>query len=293
MTVNCEFCNKTYCNKYSLKKHQTTAKSCLLLQNEDVEQIFSCKNCPKKFFRNNCLQKHIVNCVSTIKKKLKEQEEKFTVTLKEQEEKYKKKLKEQEEKFTETLKEQEEKFANEKEIMKKDYSSQIKDLQNSLGDLAKVAIKKPTTTTNNVYNLSPFDMEDNSIKDKIEELYNLDYLRKGHRGVAEFTKDNLLLDKKGNLKYICCDPSRLIFKYKDENGETRKDVKANRLSNKITPNIMNKAHSIVTDEVKKLESTDNTDKLANLEFYDMYFSLKELENKPEKLGTELSKIISK
>lgn len=271
MTVNCEFCNKTYCNKYSLKKHQTTAKSCLLLQNEDVEQIFSCKNCPKKFFRNNCLQKHIVNCVSTIKKNLKEQEEKFT----------------------ETLKEQEEKFANEKEIMKKDYSSQIKDLQNSLGDLAKVAIKKPTTTTNNVYNLSPFDMEDNSIKDKIEELYNLDYLRKGHRGVAEFTKDNLLLDKKGNLKYICCDPSRLIFKYKDENGETRKDVKANRLSNKITPNIMNKAHSIVTDEVKKLESTDNTDKLANLEFYDMYFSLKELENKPEKLGTELSKIISK
>ena len=141
------------------------------------------------------------------------------------------------------------------EILHKD---QIKDLQDRLEKLAMKAIEKPTTTNNttnhtNVMNLTPFDMEDSSIKDKIQEFYSLEYLRKGHKGVAEFTKENLLMDEKGKLKYIFCDPSRSIFKYKDETGEIRKDVKASRLTKKITPDIMDKAHSIVVEEVKKLE----------------------------------------
>ena len=273
MSLTCEFCNKTYSNKYNLKKHQKTTKSCLFLQDkvflqhdEDCKTILNCEYCFKKFFRSDNVYKHDKIC--KVKKKLKAQEEAYEKKLKAQEENHKKKLME--------------------------HKIEIKDLQDRLENLAKIAIEKPTTSTstttnNNVINLTPFNMEDSNIKDKIHEFYNLEYLRKGHQGVAEFTKDNLLLDDKGKLKYICCDPSRLIFKYRDENGELRKDVKANRLSLKITPGIINKAHSIVIDEVKKLDSTEAQ---ANLEFYDLFFRLKELENKPEKLGNELSKIVT-
>ena len=282
MSLTCEFCNKTYSNKYVLKKHQKMTKSCLFLQDklflqgEDCKTNLNCEYCFKKFNRSDMVYRH--NKICKVKKKLKTQEENHKLELKTQEENRKFELKVQEEKYEKKLNEQESK-----------HKIEIKDLQERLENLAKIAIEKPTTTNNNVINLTPFNMEDENIKDKIQECYNLEYLRKGHQGVAEFTKDNLLLDDKGKLKYICCDPSRLIFKYRDENGELRKDVKANRLSLKITPGIMNKAHSIVIDEVKKLDSKESQ---ANLEFYDLFFRLKELENKPEKLGNELSKIVT-
>ena len=260
MNLTCTFCNKTYSTKSNLNKHQKTTKSCLLLQNKYCKSNFNCEYCLKKFNKSNALYKH--NNICKVK---------WEIMLKEQEKKYKKKLKEQEE----------------------NYEKKLKELQDRLENLAKIAIEKPTTTTtttnNNVINLSPFNMGDSNIKDKISEFYNLEYLRKGHKGVAEFTKDKLLLDKNGSLKYICCDPSRLIFKYKDENGEIRKDVKASRLTTHITPDIIDKAHSIVVDEVKNLSDAESN---RNIEFYELFFKLKELERKPDKFGIELSKIVS-
>lgn len=126
------------------------------------------------------------------------------------------------------------------------YEKKIRDLQDRIQELAMASIKRPTNTTNttnttnNVLNMTPFNIEDKSIKDKIDTLYNLDYLKRGQKGVAEFTKDNILLDDEGKLMYICCDPSRLVFRYKDEKGEVRRDVKANRLSTEITPKILKK-----------------------------------------------------
>ena len=108
-------------------------------------------------------------------------------------------------------------------------------------------------------NLTPFNMDDKCIKDTIQEKYDLDFFWRGQRGVAEFAKENLLKDKDGNLMYRCCDPARSIFKYKDETGEMRKDVKASRLTKTITPNILSKAHSLVMAEVEK-----NSDKEENI-----------------------------
>jgi len=176
------------------------------------------------------------------------------------------------------------------------YRKQVKDLQDRIQELATKAIQKSTTITNNtrttnILNLTPFDMSDKSIKDKIHEKYDLGYFMKGQRGVAEFTKENLLLDDKGELMYFCCDPARSIFKYKDESGEVRKDVKANRLSKTITPNILTKAHSLVMEEVKNnYEENEEEKNKRNMEHYDMFFKIKELEANPEKLGSELSKL---
>ena len=44
--------------------------------------------------------------------------------------------------------------------------------------------------------------------------------------MIRFREDDL-----GNLTYICTDPSRQIFKFKDSLGEVQKDVKANKLTN--------------------------------------------------------------
>jgi len=133
---------------------------------------------------------------------------------------------------------------------KEEYERKIEKLEATIKELSLEAIKRPTkisNTTNNVLNLTPFDMDDaDMIKDKISQFYNLEYFMKGKRGVAEFTKDKLLLDNDGKLKYVCSDPSRMIFKYKDKDGQVRKDLKATRLSKKVTPDILTKAAKIKT-----------------------------------------------
>lgn len=251
----CKTCSKNFATKSSLNYHMKTNKTCLSLRRKNTEQ-FSCVGCSKCFNNKSSYNRHISACSfnKLINKITKDCEEK----LLEQEAKHKQELKE---------------------------------LQDRIQELAKLAVNRPTTmnhTTNNVL-LTPFNIDDVCIKDKINEFYNLEYFQKGHQGVAEFTKQNLLVDDKGFLKYKCCDPSRMIFKYRDETGHIRKDVKANRLTKRITPDIIIKAHSIVVGEVKKLEEDE---KDRSIEFYNMFFKLKELEDNPEKLGNELIKLVS-
>ena len=55
----------------------------------------------------------------------------------------------------------------------------------------------------------------------------------GQKGLARFAKDKLLTDDNKDLKYICTDPSRQIFKYKDNSGKIIKDVEAKKLTTYI------------------------------------------------------------
>ena len=289
----CEFCRKKFATKSSLNKHRKTAEYCLYMRKEHVKQNNSCP-CGKTYTRKNSLYRHMITCKvpdiieRAVEKNRRKSEEAVMSLVSEYDNKIDKIKSEYENKIGKMKSE----YENEFQKMKSEYENKIEKMNDRLENIAMKAIDKPTisnTTNTSHITMTPFIMEDVSIKHTIEEFYNLDYMRKGHRGVAEFTKEKLLLDDKGKLKYVCCDPSRMIFKYKDEVGEIRKDVKATRLSKKITPNIMTKAHSIVIDEVNKIPVNEST---RNVEFYDMYFKLKELETKPEKLGSELSKIIT-
>ena len=71
----------------------------------------------------------------------------------------------------------------------------------------------------------------NKIKEIIENNYNMDYMLDGQKGFAKFAVENLLKDEDGNLKYVCTDPSRQIFKYKDTLGDIQRDVEAKKLTN--------------------------------------------------------------
>ena len=63
--------------------------------------------------------------------------------------------------------------------------------------------------------------------------FNINYAINGQKGIARFIKDKFLKDDNGNLLYICTDPSRQIFKYKDSSGEIKKDVEAKKLTEYI------------------------------------------------------------
>jgi hypothetical protein len=116
-------------------------------------------------------------------------------------------------------------------------AEQIRDLQDKLDKIANKAIDKPITnnTTNNTLNFtSCIDFNDtDKIKNVIQNSLNINHIVDGQKGIANFVKDTLLTDDSGQLLYICTDPSRYIFKYKDSTGEVRKDIEAKKLTNYI------------------------------------------------------------
>jgi hypothetical protein len=229
--MNCQYCNKIYSSKSSLNNHQKTAKFCVKLQNNiDTNTNFQCQYCEKVFTTKYNLSNHINIC-----KKQKEdikQKEDCKEQLQIQKEKYKQQLRKQKEEYKEDLLKQKEDYKE--QLEKKDL--QIKELQDKLERIANKAIEKPTTTNNlntlNIASMIDFNNVD-KVKDLIENKLNINHVVDGQKGLANFVKDNLLTDDTGKLLYVCTDPSRHIFKYKDSTGEVKKDVEAKKLTNYI------------------------------------------------------------
>ena len=229
--MNCQYCNKIYSSKSSLNNHQKTAKFCVKLQNNiDTNINFQCQYCEKVFTTKYNLSNHINIC-----KKQKEdikQKEDCKEQLQIQKEKYKQQLRKQKQEYKEDLLKQKEDYKE--QLEKKDL--QIKELQDKLERIANKAIEKPTTTNNlntlNIASIIDFNNVD-KVKDLIENKLNINHVVDGQKGLANFVKDNLLTDDAGKLLYVCTDPSRHIFKYKDSTGEVKKDVEAKKLTNYI------------------------------------------------------------
>ena len=128
----------------------------------------------------------------------------------------------------------------EKQLIEKD--NQIKHLQEQIVSITKTAVSKPTTTNNTninnkILNMSILNLDNENIKSIINDKYNLDVISEGQKGVAKFAANFLLKDSDGNLNYICTDPSRKIFKYKNNDGELEleKDINAQKLTNNKKP----------------------------------------------------------
>ena len=68
MSIECEYCKKTYSSKSNLTNHQKTAKYCLKIQNEigltnNKEKSYDCQYCNKQFSSNQRLTYHLENCL--------------------------------------------------------------------------------------------------------------------------------------------------------------------------------------------------------------------------------------
>ena len=223
-TLICQYCKTEFSNLYNMNSHQKKAKYCLLIQGKENtidknKTEFKCKYCKKNLASKQKLAYHIEIC-----------DKKFILLLDELKEKDKK-IQDQEKVFIK-LKSRIEQL----EEQNTNYKEQVKDLQDKLDRIANKAIDRPTTMTNNTtLNIASFmDFNDiDKIKNTIENRLSINHVVDGQKGLANFVKDNLLTDDTGKLLYICTDPSRQIFKYKDSTGEVKKDVEAKKLTNYI------------------------------------------------------------
>jgi hypothetical protein len=89
--------------------------------------------------------------------------------------------------------------------------------------------KQPKTNTKTIQTLNmltPIDLQQETFSKKIQELFNLNHFLNGQKGLAQFAVENLLTDENGNLQYVCSDPSRHTFRYKDLNGNLERDILA-------------------------------------------------------------------
>lgn len=223
MDLKCEFCNKSFSNISNLRYHKKTNKKCQLIQNKDIKDeiessFMNCEFC-NKLFTTQILKSHHKNC----KKK-----SDFEIN------ELKKLLNEKDEEINNLRNEKDEEISNlrlritELETQNKIYLQDRELVQ-------KLALQPKNTTTNNNDNRinNNFFDDPERIKRMINEKLNEDYVCDGQKGVAQFAYDALLKDEDGNKNYICSDPSRQIFKFKNSEGNVEKDFKAIKLTNML------------------------------------------------------------
>jgi hypothetical protein len=243
----CEYCNTEFISISSINNHRKNAKYCLIIQGKlEHKKDYSCNLCKKTLSSKRNLESHMSKC------KILEEQNEFKCeyckkilsskqnlinhldiceTKKEKELDEKNKKLEEKEKVIIQIMVENKNYRDQIEQQKE----QIKELQKTIERMGLKAIERPTTTNNNTLNITSFMDFTNmdKIKNAIEDKLDINYVVDGQKGLAHFVKDNLLTDDTGKLLYICTDPSRQIFKYKDSSGEVKKDVEAKKLTNYI------------------------------------------------------------
>jgi hypothetical protein len=255
--VKCEFCNKSFKTASILKNHKQSAKYCLKIQKEknpeEVKENFKkCEFCLKDF-AYNVIKRHIEKCKTKIEKndsyhldKIKELEKENFL------------LKELVQELSNRLSE----LKGELNVYKKEHECLI-----DIAKQPKTTSSYITNNNNKILNItSTLDFNDtDKIKEVIENNYTIEYMLDGQKGFAKFAVENLLKDEEGNLKYICTDPSRQIFKYKDTLGDLQRDVEAKKLTNYLVDGgIKEKTLCITTNWCLEDEGKVDVDKLNTI-----------------------------
>jgi hypothetical protein len=136
-------------------------------------------------------------------------------------------------------------------------TKQVSELQDKLEHLAERAIDaaKPTqnqTINNNYIHLEPLILAPDFVNEQVQKHFDRSYFYLGQKGVARFAADKLLKDRNGGFLIECSDPSRQVYRFKDENGEIIRDLQAKHLTSIIAEPI-----SLKTEEIlDRIEDTD-------------------------------------
>ena len=267
--ITCTYCHAKFVNIHTLNNHQNTAKYCLSIQGKNNTN-FECHYCKKVLSSKQNLDNHINKC-ETIQESIRFKcafchkhlsskqnlfnhlvvcEEKKDITIEEKNSIIEEKETLIKVKDNEIFQLKMENFGYVKQINV--YENEIKELRQTIERLGNRAIDKPTTTNtinNNLNITSSIDFNDiDKIKDIIKDGFDINYAVNGQKGLAQFVADKVLTDETGKLNYICTDPSRQIFKYKDKSGEIKKDVEAKKLTTYIVEGGIKQKAAVVTNE---------------------------------------------
>ena len=249
--MECEFCKKTFSGKNNLYIHQTKAKYCLKIQEKTPDIIHKCSYCSKTFTRKDVYHKHLKGHSSDpITNKIKEDNSKMEDEIKE----LKQKLEVKDE-----ISELKQKLEAKDEILK-NALDQIKIYQEQNEKLLMKAVSTPkiknTYNTVNIEHFTP--MTQQHLDDNVKNL-TLEHINKGPRGYAEYMVNYPCKDS-----LVVTDIARMIFKYKDENGDLCVDIEARNLINKISKSIDPHNRELITKAISDINSNKRIDVLEQL-----------------------------
>lgn len=252
-THECNFCNKKFSNKFTLKNHQLNAKYCLEIRKQDNNN-FTCMYCKKNLSSKWSLDNHDDFCVDKYKILLQKKDDKI----------------------------------NEQQNYINQIEKQNTELLNQIKDLARFAIEKPNYVTNNelsdnrtinnsnsnnkmidnrVLNMVPMNLTQDSIHQALENKFTENHLMKGQKGLAEFCIEHILITPERKMLMKCTDPSRKTFVYIDEEGKIQKDINADRFTKMISEPVNNVTRKIFKDlqdrYFETLNNANNNDEDTN------------------------------
>jgi hypothetical protein len=227
--MECEYCNQILKTAGALKKHQNTAKYCLIKQNKSAPEEHSCIFCGTSFTLKFTLDTHLKICkmntpdIQELRKVLEVTKKELCVSL-------------------ETIEELRNEINDYKEKMFILASKPTHHI-NNIGN---------TKTTNKTQNLIVSDWRSEIIEEKVEDNFKLEHVKDGLIGVARFTSQYITNGDGENKSYHCTDRNRDVFIYKDVDGIVHKDIQARKLKNAIKDPIIKKSSLLVLEERSRL-----------------------------------------
>ena len=286
MVFKCQHCEKDFSTQGNLIKHQKTAKFCLEIQAESNFQeteivTFNCNYCNKNFTSNHHLNKHKKNCVSKFKTTIEELKQQLLEKDKQKEDEndvLASQLSAAQDRIIE--------LENQLKTVRLEVENElIKERNDKLETTVEEIAKQPKNQqiNNKIIITTPLDLSSQAVQQAIESNFSHEHLTMGQKGVARFAYDNMLKDEQGKLKYICTDPSRQVFQYKNDKGVIQKDVRATKLTKALLEaDIKQTSHKIAWDNMK---DGDNEIFLA---YTNRYQDIQELEQDNSDFSKELS-----
>lgn len=244
--MDCDFCKKNFSSVNNLRYHQKTAKYCLEIQGKSAQNFF-CDFCKKTFTLQNSLTKHGRICRDKKQSEEIDKQKAYEKDLKE-------KLKEKDRYYKEKLAERERLF-EEKEKMYKHIieRADIKLTKFEDAALSGKNIINANTHTNNTNNTNnnqtiTLNLSPENVREVLSEHLTPSVLGGGQKALAHLVQNKIL---KGS--YVCTDPSRQMFEFVNEDGQTEKDMKAKKLSKALIQGdlkeeAIKKSERIWTDE---------------------------------------------
>lgn len=209
----CEFCEKSFKNKYTLERHQKTVKKC-------VKNDSTCSYCTKNISSAYNLSIHLKNCKVKINF-----EEKINKIIMEKDAKINEITREKDI-FYEKLKE--------KDIYISKIESLLEKANSSILDIAKQPKITHTTTNthngNNIQIVNTLDLNDiPHITNVLTNHLTKEVISRGQEGIADMIQENLLKSSNGELMYQCTDVARQKFEFRNPDGNIETDPKATKL----------------------------------------------------------------
>jgi len=251
MSLQCEFCFKTFVSLGNLNKHIKQAKSCLKKRINLIDEIktnFQCQYCEKYLYSKIRLKNHYKSCDKYLVNQAEEKNAKDNQAI------------------INNLKIE----LKQKEIQNKKQEEAILDLQKTIARLAEKAISKETKTTNNTttniqdnskkyLNVQSLDLSEERINNLVDENLTLKHVQLGSKGITTFIKD-VLGKVDGKCIIWSSDKSRNQVNFIDEDGNLVKDVNGLIVLTNTVPSIESQAKKILSHYQKTFYHPDMTHK---------------------------------